>query len=201
MPVRIAVLDPLPLFRRGIAATLGEFGVIVEAPDDVDAWSREETRTIFLLTLQAEADWHVLTRLRQELSDPIIVALLADASTMAYVRALSGGAATAVSRDATPEQLRQVLEQVVRGVSLLPLHVVHALGSSGLPSREATDVPPPREIEWLRELARGTTVARLAERAGYSERAMFRLLKGLYRQMGVKTRTEALIRAHQENWL
>jgi DNA-binding CsgD family transcriptional regulator len=47
----------------------------------------------------------------------------------------------------------------------------------------------------LQQLAGGITVAQLAHRAGYSERAMYRLLRGLYIKLDVKTRTEALMLA------
>jgi DNA-binding NarL/FixJ family response regulator len=199
--VRIAVLDPLPVYRRGIMATLGEAGLIAEAPDDLFAWSQQHTRPVVFLTLQSSADWQLLTELGQLLTDPVIVAVLDDVSVPAYLRALSGGAAVALPRDASPERLRQVFEQAVRGMSLLPVDVVQALAGSGGRSEETSDGPTSRELVWLRELAKGTTVARLAERSGYSERAMFRLLHGLYRRMGVGNRTEALIRAHDQGWL
>ena len=54
-------------------------------------------------------------------------------------------------------------------------------------------MPSAREIEWLQQLADGITVAQLADRTGYSERAMYRLLRGLYTELDVKTRTEALM--------
>jgi DNA-binding CsgD family transcriptional regulator len=41
----------------------------------------------------------------------------------------------------------------------------------------------------------------VAERMGYSERAMYRLLRGLYERMGVKTRTEAVLKASRSGWL
>jgi DNA-binding CsgD family transcriptional regulator len=44
-------------------------------------------------------------------------------------------------------------------------------------------------------------VVRLADRAGYSERAMFRLLRQLYLRIGARNRTEALMRAHERGWL
>jgi DNA-binding CsgD family transcriptional regulator len=50
-------------------------------------------------------------------------------------------------------------------------------------------------------LATGMTVAQLAAKAGYSERAMFRLLRSLYVRMGAKNRTEALIRAYEHGWI
>jgi DNA-binding NarL/FixJ family response regulator len=57
------------------------------------------------------------------------------------------------------------------------------------------------EISWLRELAGGLTVAQLAERSGYSERAMFRLLRRVYVRMQVRNRTEALLRAREQGLL
>jgi DNA-binding NarL/FixJ family response regulator len=56
-------------------------------------------------------------------------------------------------------------------------------------------------LSWLRALAAGRTVAQLADQAGYSERAMFRLLRLLYQDMGVGGRVEALLRARDEGWL
>jgi DNA-binding CsgD family transcriptional regulator len=41
----------------------------------------------------------------------------------------------------------------------------------------------------------------VANLAGYSERAMFRLLRGLYARIGVRNRTEALMRAKERGWL
>jgi DNA-binding NarL/FixJ family response regulator len=60
---------------------------------------------------------------------------------------------------------------------------------------------PTAQLEWLRALAQGITVAQLAERHGYSERAMFRHLRDLYARMGAKGRTEALMLANRRGWL
>jgi DNA-binding NarL/FixJ family response regulator len=201
MSVRIAVLDPLPIFQRGIMATVGKAGLIAEAPEDLLAWSEHETQRVVFLTLHSHADWQLLAKLRQERSTLIILAVLVDVTVPSYVRALSGGATAVVPRNASPERLRQVFEEAVRGMSLLPAEVVHAMAGSGAPPAGVVDRLSNRELDWLRELAKGSTVARLAEHSGYSERAMFRLLQGLYRRMGVKNRTEALIQAHQQGWL
>jgi DNA-binding NarL/FixJ family response regulator len=201
MSVRIAVLDPLPMYRRGLMTVLGEAGLLAESPGDLVAWSQQEARSVIFLTLQADSDWQLLTELRQARSDSLVVAVLDEVSTAAYVRALSGGATVAVPRDASPQQLRQVFEQAVLGMALLPIHVVQALTTSRRQPADDGRAPTTRELDWLRELARGVTVGRLAEQSGYSERAMFRLLHDLYRRLGVSTRTEALIRASEKGWL
>jgi DNA-binding NarL/FixJ family response regulator len=118
-----------------------------------------------------------------------------------YVRALTAGAVTAVPRDAPPEGVREVFEAAMRGTSLLPIEVVRVLASPSEPAPHAPDMPTQREIEWLRQLAGGMTIAQLADGAGYSERAMFRLLRALYAKLNVKTRTEALMHARERGWL
>lgn len=201
MSVRIAVLDPLPVYRRGLIATLGEAGLVVDAPEDLLAWSRQDAQQVVFLTLQSPEDWQLMTELCQSGSNPIVVAVLTNASVPDYLEALSGGAATAIPRDAPPELLRQVFERAVHGMSLLPVDVIRALAHSHEPSERAREAPTDRELSWLRDLARGTTVTRLADQSGYSERTMYRLLQDLYRRMGVSKRTEALIHAHKQGWL
>jgi DNA-binding NarL/FixJ family response regulator len=201
MSVRIAVLDPLPVFRHGIMAALGEAGFRSETPDDLMAWLRDEQPRVVLMTLGSADDWALLGRLHHDRPDVIVVAVLEEAGVMGYLRALTAGAVSAVRRDAPPEEVRQVFEAAVQGTSLLPVEVVRALASPSEPPPQAQDAPSPREIEWLRQLARGITVAQLADGAGYSERAMFRLLRSLYAKLDVKSRTEALMHARERGWL
>jgi DNA-binding NarL/FixJ family response regulator len=200
MPVRIAVSDPLPAFRRGLLATLSEAGFDPETPSDLLDWVRQQPRTVVLLTLATAADWSLLARLRQEGTDVLIVAVLSDASLTTYVRAVAAGAVTALPRDAAVEVVKHVFDEAVRGFSLLPVEVVQALAAPHQPTGDGPQLDA-RELGWLRELANGATVAQLAERSGYSERAMFRLLRELYGRLAVKNRTEALMVAQRRGWL
>jgi DNA-binding NarL/FixJ family response regulator len=200
MTVRIAISDPLPIFRRGMMATLDDAGFHVEAPEDLGAWIRDEQRQVVFMTLQSPEDWTVLAGLRSR-QDIIVVALLDDVNVTSHVRALTAGAVCAIARDALPDVVREVLEAAVHGRTLVPIEVLRALTSPEKVSSPPSDVPAPREIEWLQELARGSTVAQLADRSGYSERAMFRLLRELYTSMRVKNRIEALMEAHARGWV
>jgi DNA-binding NarL/FixJ family response regulator len=200
MSVWIAVSDPLPLFRSGIVAALGGGGFEAEAPGELLAWIREDRRRVVFLTLETAKDWSLLEELCQARADLLVVALLVEASTAAYVRAIHAGASAVIPRAASPETLRRVFQAAVSGESILPLEVVRAL-TPGREPPDADEAPSPREIEWLRQLAAGATVAQLARMAGYSERAMFRLLSALYRRMEVSGRLEALILAHERGWL
>ena len=181
---------------------LGDTGFEPQTPDDLLAWIREEQRPVVLLTLLSSDDWTLLARLREARADTMVIAVLADLSVRSHVQAIFGGAVAAVARDALPETMRTIFEAAVAGKSVLPVEVVRALSASHTLETEADEsVPSPQEIGWLRELASGTTVAQLANRAGYSERAMYRLLRDLYLRIGARNRTEALMRAQARGWL
>jgi DNA-binding NarL/FixJ family response regulator len=201
MSVRIAVSDPLPLFRRGIIATLGEAGFELEDPEDLLAWTREDQRQVVILTLRSPQDWALLARLHEDQPDVLVVAVLEDASLPGYVQAVLAGATAVLPRDAPVETVRRVFGAAVQGQSLLPAEVVRALATPTQPLGDHGDKAAVQEIGWLRELANGATVARLAGRAGYSERAMYRLLRDLYARLGVRNRTEALMLARERGWL
>ena len=200
MPICVAVSDPLPIYRQGMLATLAAAGFAVEAAGDLLDWAQQEQRLVVMLTLWTPADWAVLERFRDKRPAVVVVAVLPDADPHAYVRAVAAGATSAVPRDAAPETVRRVVEDVFRGISSLPSEAVAALAA---PHERPTDIPEPSppERDWLRELAAGATVAQLAERSGYSERAMFRLLRELYARLGVRNRTEALMLAQRRGWL
>jgi DNA-binding NarL/FixJ family response regulator len=200
MSVRIAVSDPLPLYRSGILATLGP-GLADDPPDDLLSWADDVQQRVVFLTLQSPEDWQHLADIVAARTDLVVVAVLTEASTAMYVRAIVAGAAGVMPRDAAPEETRRVFQAAVAGESLLPLEVVRALASVREPAQDRHQPPSGREVEWLRELASGATVVQLAERVGYSERAMFRLLSDLYKRMNVRNRTEALIRAQEHGWL
>jgi len=208
MSFRVAVYDPLPVYRQGVLAALGRTPVDGETPDgetpdDLLAWARREDRRIVVFSICAPADWDVLADLCRTGPDVAVLAVLDDVTVTSYVRAISAGAAGAVPRNAAPAVLRAAFEAVVGGSTLLPLEVVRALRSPPGESDVSTSVDEPlaNEKEWLRQLARGSSVARLAGQAGYSERMMFRLLRELYVRLGVNGRTAALMLARERGWV
>lgn len=192
----VVVLDPLPLFRQGAVAVLATAGCQVESPGDVAGWVVSRRPVIVLLTLLDEPQWQLLARLRDE-PGVRAVAVVEDLGAAA-VRAVHLGAGSVLSRAAGPETLRRTVEAVADGQSVVPARVLAALAG-------AKQVEPPilaeKHLSWLRKLAAGATVAELGDEAGYSERAMFRILKQLYQDMGVANRMQAVLRAQELGWL
>jgi DNA-binding NarL/FixJ family response regulator len=206
MRARIAVWDPLPVYRRGIIATLSDVGFSVEGPeepDDLLAWSAEKERRVALVTLDCPEPgqgWSTLSQLKHLESGAIVVALLTDVVLESYIRAISLGATSAVARNAAPETIRQVVVEATYGRTLLPTRVVSFMATQLQPA-PPHDRPSEEHLEWLRALSRGTRIAQIADLAGYSERAMYRRLKDMYREIGARNRTEAIMKASQSGWL
>ncbi|MEV4621562.1 DNA-binding response regulator [Asanoa sp. NPDC049573] len=200
MTLRVAVVDRLPMYARGLAVTLSEHGGPAEVPTDLLEWARRPGEPLVFLGLTEEADWGLLAALRTVRADALVVGVIDVPGLAEVVRAVAAGAAGVLDRDATPAAVADVLRATLDGRSLVPLDVLRSL-VAGLTAESASRPITADEIHWLRKLADGTTVPRLAQEAGYSERMMFRLLAGLYARLGVDGRTKALIRARDEGWL
>jgi DNA-binding NarL/FixJ family response regulator len=188
----VAVVDGLPAFRRGLAAGLAEHGFDVEErarPPEFGA-----AHAVVALTVGSGDDWSLLGRLRALRPAPAVTVLLAEPRVACYRRALRLGAAGVVARDAAIEEIVAVIEAAMVGSTLLPQPIVRQLLEAG---DHADDSLPVSECErgWLRALANGATIGRLAEAANYSERQMHRLIRCLYLRMGVSTREEAIVLA------
>jgi len=203
MYVRVAVSDPLPLFRRGVIDCLSVDGYEAESREDLLRWARAEERRVVLLTLDGPDDWGLLADLCRVPADVLVLVVLDDPSVSTYVRAISAGAAGAIRRDASPAAMREAFEAALNGKVVLPLMVLRALAApaDGPEPGSAEARPTPQEVDWLRQLAQGMTVARLADLVGYSERMMFRLLRDLYDKLDTTGRTEAIMRARDQGWI
>ena len=128
MRIRVAVCDPLPVYRRGVMAILSDARLQVdgpEEPEDVIAWSTGKQQRAALMTVDSTSGqgWNAIARLRELESQPIVLALLADSTVDSYIRAMVTGASSAVARNAAPELICQVFLETLRGRSLLPMGV------------------------------------------------------------------------------
>ncbi|NJC12998.1 DNA-binding NarL/FixJ family response regulator [Micromonospora profundi] len=198
MMVRAAISDPLPLLRTGIAAALRRDGHPVDEPADVLAWCSDEAPVLIVIGLTTPAQWELLSDLGRSRPAARIVALLPDAA--AATRAVRAGATAVLPRDVTAERLLEACRAVRRDESVLPAATVRELLRRA--ARWDDDVRlDDRELGWLRMLAGGATVARVAAQSGYSERMMFRLLRDLYARLGVGGRTEAMLLAREQGWV
>lgn len=193
--VRVAVSDPAVSYRRGLGPVLASAGLTVDEPGDLEAWIAENGGPRALLhTVRSASDWETLGQAGR--ADPrlVTVALLVDATADRHAEALRCGASGAAPWDAPPERIVAVLAAALRGDTLVPTAVAAVMAATGPPLQDPAWITP-EEVSWLQLLAGGATVQQLAEKAGYSERALYRVLHGLYGRMRVSNRTEAILQA------
>lgn len=200
MTVHVAVLDPLPAYRHGVAAMLSGIGLMVEQPTDAIEWVNTRPDGVVLLTLHSAEDLELLTALCRIRPRPLVIALPSGEVPSTGVQAVRAGARSVVARAATVPVLQRAVSATLDGEAIMPAVVADLLvaGRGGRPQRRSA--PSEQQIAWLRRLSGGWTVVRLASETGYSERAMYRLLQTLYQQLGVRTRLEAIMVAQEEGW-
>lgn len=196
--VLVAVSDPSPAYRRGLGVALLEAGFdTVEIGGLVDWTARERGRghgATVLLIQQERLESDLVSVMRR--SDPalLLIALLLDPSPPAYASALRRDACAAVMHDAQLDDIVAVISGAVAHRSVLPVEVARSLADA---CGRAPDRPELSgdELRWIALLSEGTTVSRLADTAGYSEREMYRRLRALYGRLGAHSRVEAISNA------
>ena len=192
--VRIAVCDPASSYRLGLGSALAAVGFIIEDVGDLRAQPVLTEVDALLLTVRSAADWQVLREVAGANSALKLIALLVDATPDRHAEALRCGADGVVAWDGSPEEIIPVVRAALESRTVLPTHIARAIAISGPPLYDAEWVTP-EEVEWLKLLAQGATIQQLADKVGYSERALYRVLHGLYGRMRVSNRTEAILQA------
>ena len=200
MPNGVAIRDPLPSFRLGMAQALHDEGFpLVELPENDGGIPAEVG--LLLLSIRSSADWALLSRLGTRRLELQVVALLDAPSATNYRTALRLGATSAMPRDVEPSSVVTVVRALTAGEALVPaavaLAVIDATDGNGNGSWPISD----QEIRWLRCLAEGMPVAHLALEEGYSVRSMYRRLARAYRRLGAPNRMQALVRAAEAGLL
>jgi DNA-binding NarL/FixJ family response regulator len=200
VPNGVAIRDPLPSFRLGLAQALHDGGFfLIELPDRDGGIPAEVG--LLLLSIRSSADWALLSSLCRRQLELQVVALLDVPSATNYRTALRLGATSAMPRDVEPSSVVTVVRALTAGEALVPaavaLAVIDSTDGHGNTNAPISD----QEIRWLRCLAEGMPVAHLALEEGYSVRSMYRRLAQAYRRLGAPNRMQALVRAAEAGWL
>lgn len=130
-----------------------------------------------------------------------VVAIMREPTLAAMAHLLRIGVVCVVDENEKEPVFPHVMGAALNGRTSLPTNLARSMAEH-VPSHHATEKwVNDDESDWLRSMAAGRTVGEVAEIAGYSERAMFRLLRKLYVRIGVANRTEALMWASRNGIL
>jgi DNA-binding NarL/FixJ family response regulator len=213
--IRVVIIDPQPMFRRGIAAALAEdpsISLVTDVPDVGKALERVRRGGVDVVLCEValldEAGVPAPTRLRQEWPEAHLVVITAGEDDSDLATAVRAGARGYLLRDCTPDELRQAVLAAAAGRSLLPPAIASRLldefalmarrsehGNEGVGSLSR------REREVLGLVAEGLNNRAIAERLFISENTVKNHVRNIHEKLGVHTRMEAVVRAVREGLL
>lgn len=183
--VVVGVMDECPVYGLGLLRALEEAGYSVAS--GAEASDGDSPLTVAIVRSDEDQE-----RVGTSGDGVVVVAVVDDEAPARYAEALAAGASTVVAADAPVTAVVEAVDAAINGRTVLPISVAQEL------ARDASRWSPAlsaEEIEWLRRLAHGATVAELAKESFHSERDMYRALRRLYSRIGASSRAEAIVAA------
>lgn len=198
--MNILLVDDHALFREGFKLLLGRLWT--DAPRVVEAGSAEAG-----LAAAEEQDFDLvfldfglpgldgldgLRAFRKRCPETCLVVLSAVDGAEVVRQALLYGAQGYIPKATSPEAMQEALRQILDGK-------VYAPPSAGPAGGERLDQAlTARQVEVLAELCAGRSNREIAEQLGMSENTVRVHVSALFRQLGVRSRTEAVLLAKRK---
>jgi DNA-binding NarL/FixJ family response regulator len=194
--VRILIVDDHAIVRHGLARLLASDGdhQISQAASGREALDLVRTvypdLIILDLNLPGMGGLELLRRLVQSGAGKILI-LTMHAEALYARRALDAGAAGYVTKNATPDELMIAIRRVAGGGRYVEADIAQALALG--PGAETLDALSPRELEIMRLLVQGSSLAEIAAALGIGYKTVANTLSLIKSKLGV-ARTADLVR-------
>lgn len=202
-PVRVALADDQALVRAGLRALLERQGVVVafEADGGEDLLAKLAATPVDVvlsdIRMPGMDGIAALTRLRERGdATPVLLLTTFDEADL-LLRATEAGAQGFLLKDAAPEDLREAIERVAAGATLLqpvstdPVRARYAYRDQGAPS----DTFGEREVAILRLLAGGYSNKEIARTLFLAEGTVKNYVSTILDKLGTRDRTRAVLKA------
>lgn len=225
MPVRILVVDDHTLFRRGLIALLSReerLSVVAEAGDAGEAIRQAQASQPDVILLDNHLPGvhgiDALPQLREAAPQARIVMLTVSEDANDLAQALARGAAGYLLKTIEGDALAQAIDRVLAGESVVSPEMTGKLiaayrtavaqpaepGASAAEAAESAhqdDAPSvlstlsPRELDILREIARGASNKEIARTLGIAETTVKIHVQHILRKLGLTSRVQAAVMA------
>ncbi len=202
-PVRVALADDQALVRAGLRALLERQGVVVafEADGGEDLLAKLAATPVDVvlsdIRMPGMDGIAALTRLRERGdATPVLLLTTFDEADL-LLRARAAGAQGFLLKDAAPEDLREAIERVAAGATLLqpvstdPVRARYAYRDQGAPSDTFGD----KEVAILRLLAGGYSNKEIARTLFLAEGTVKNYVSTILDKLGTRDRTRAVLKA------
>jgi two-component system, NarL family, response regulator len=192
--VRILIADDHPVVREGLAAILEleqDLEVVGQAHDGEEACRlyRQLSPDILILDLRMpkKDGIEVVTELMSLRPRPRIIILTHSAKAEDLRRALAAGAKSYLLKGAEPEQVCDTIREVFAGRSSLPRDLAAKLVDS-MAQPELSE----RELEILKQMARGKSNKEIGQALYISEYTVKNHVRSILKKLNAIGRTEAI---------
>lgn len=201
---RVLIVDDHPLFRRGVMQLLEmEPGLLAvgeaKSGEEALALAKELDPDLILLDLNMSGigGLEALKALRAEDIDARIVVLTVSDNEEDIIAALRAGADGYLLKDMEPEDLLRRLHGAAEGQLVLSEHLTATLALALAGDRNTGPDPlnrlTSRELEILRQIARGLSNKMIARKLDISEGTVKVHVKHLLKKMNLRSRVEAAV--------
>jgi DNA-binding NarL/FixJ family response regulator len=199
--VKILIVDDHALFRAGLRmllSTIGQNVHCLEAANAADALAliaqHADLQLCLLdLALKNEHGFQAIQKIK-ETAPQVAVVVVSGVDDSATIRScIDAGAMSFIPKSVTPEVLTQALQHVLSGAVYLPEQIVSAMEDT--PQRRP--LLTPRQFQVLQCLSRGLPTKLISRELELSEHTVKEYIALVFQALGVRNRTEAVIKAGQ----
>jgi two-component system nitrate/nitrite response regulator NarL len=207
--VRVAIVDPQPLFRTGLEFILSrepDFTVVGTGSTSADAIALVETSDpdlVFLDMAIPGGGIEAAAGIKRTAKRPVRVMFLTTANRREDISAaLEAGASGYMLKGIAPDVLLQTLRMVGAGETYIMPQLASQLLMSGLrrtkftDAQVALDLLTQREHQILKEVSSGRTNKEIARSLDLSEKTIKHYMGRVLQKLSVRNRTEAVVLAH-----
>lgn len=200
--IRILIVDDHPLFRAGVAHSLGvepDFTVIGQAENGEDGIDLAKTLRpdVVMLDVSMPGIDGIATaaRIAAALPETRIIMLTVSENEDSLMAALKAGAHGYVLKGVSSIELRAIIRRVAGGEAYVtPLLAGKMLTELSRPSGPAyLEELTKREVEVLELLSQGLANREIGERLHLAEKTIKHHISGILQKLQVRSRTEAAI--------
>ncbi len=194
----ILLVDDHAIVRDGLKRLLAtlDFGEVLEAADGREALAvvraRRPDLVILDLNLPGLGGLELLRRMIQLEARRVLV-LSMHAEPLYAKRALEAGAAGYVTKNVSPDELLTAVRRVAAGGRYVEAEIAQALAVQGAEAAQSFDNLTPRELEIMRLLATGASLAEIAAAVGVGYKTVANACSLIKSKLGV-SRTADLVR-------
>jgi DNA-binding NarL/FixJ family response regulator len=202
--MKILLVDDHAIVRSGLRRLLATLAhaEIIEAANGRDALSmaRLERPDLVMLDLNLPGlgGIELIRRLAQEERAPRVLVLSMHAEPLYAVRALEAGATGYLSKNVSPEELLSAVSRVAAGGRYVESEIAQAMAVQVATAGQPLDRLSTRDLEIMRLLADGHSLAEIAEALGIGYKTVANTLSQIKAKLGV-SRTADLVRVAVES--